>query len=78
MCNVHAQVSVDLDSATHLKLNFNATVHDPLRHDLTSTPIFSFILAVALIALVYYHKLVRRLFLFSRFVIIVVIIIIDV
>jgi hypothetical protein len=56
------QVSVDLDSATHLKLNFTATMHDPLRHDLTSTPIFSFILAVLLIALVYFHKLVRLLF----------------
>jgi len=51
------EVSVDLDSATHLKLNFTATMHDPLRHDLTSTPIFSFILAVLLIALVYFHKL---------------------
>jgi hypothetical protein len=51
------EVSVVLNAATHLKLNFTAAAHDPLRHDLTSTPIFSFILAVLLVALVYYHKL---------------------
>jgi len=50
------EVSVLLNTSTHLKLNFTASAHDPLRHDLASSPFFSFVLTIVLIALIYYHK----------------------
>lgn len=60
------QVSVLLNTSTHLKLNFTASAHDPLRHDLASSPFFSFVLTIVLIALIYYHKWVRLLSRLSR------------